>query len=320
MEDEKQILEGFVPAVAAGQRLDKVLAQVFPPYSRSQLQAWLEQGRITLAGTIPSRRQNVSGGEALRLELPPPPESAWIAQPLPLTIVFADADIAVIDKPAGLVVHPGAGNPGQTLANAVLHRYPEVAALPRAGIVHRLDKDTSGLLVLARSARARTALIRDLERRSVKRDYLAMVTGCPIAGGTIAAAVGRHPRHRLKMAVTDKGKPALTHYRVERRFRAHTLLRVSLETGRTHQIRVHMAHIGFPLLGDPLYGGRLKMPPGATVDLTDQLRGFRRQALHAQALALTHPVSGESLHWQSPLPTDFQDLIDILAADAVAES
>lgn len=208
----------------------------------------------------------------------------------------------VIDKPAGLVVHPGAGNREGTLQNALLHHDPQLAELPRSGIVHRLDKDTSGLMVVARSLAAHTALVAQLQARSVRREYLALVNGCPVAGGTVEAPIGRHPRDRKRMAVVERGRPATTHYRVEERLAAHTLLRCFLETGRTHQIRVHMAHAGYPLVGDPVYGGRLRLPPRATEAQRQALRAFQRQALHAARLALDHPESGERLSWEAPCP------------------
>ena len=305
-----------VPETASGERLDKVLPRIFPPYSRSQLQAWLREGRVTLDLEIPAARLAVFGGETLRLEVPPPPVSDWLPEALPISIVYEDDHIAVIDKPAGCVVHPGAGNTSGTLANALLHRYPRVNGLPRAGIVHRLDKDTSGLLVVALSEPARAELIRSLEAREIKREYFAIVNGCPISGGTVDAPIGRHPRNRLKMAISDKGRLACTDYRVKERFRAHGLLAVTLQTGRTHQIRVHMAHLGFPLVGDPLYGARLKLPPKPSADLATRLKQFSRQALHAAALGLTHPVTGKTLNWKSPLPADFSSLVKILAVDA----
>jgi 23S rRNA pseudouridine1911/1915/1917 synthase len=252
--------------------------------------------------------------------MPPPAQIEWVAEPLPLSVVHQDEHIVVIDKPAGLVVHPGAGNPAGTLANAILHRFPAAAILPRAGIVHRLDKDTSGLLVVALTELARTELIRGLEARAISREYLAVVNGCPISGGTVEASIGRHPRNRLKMAVASKGRPAVTHYRLGQRFRSHTLLKLQLQTGRTHQIRVHMAHLGFPLVGDPVYGGRFQLPPRSSPQLIAALQGFQRQALHATVLALVHPATGESLRWESTIPSDFAALLDALTVDAVIET
>ena len=315
-----EVVIGTVPDEAAGERLDKVLAKVFPPHSRSQLQVWLKEGRITLANETPSGRLSVAGGEILCLQMPPLAQIEWVAEPLPLSVVHQDEHIVVIDKPCGLVVHPGAGNPAGTLANAILHQYPATAALPRAGIVHRLDKDTSGLLVVALTELARSELIRGLEARAISREYLAVVNGRPISGGTVDASIGRHPRNRLKMAVTSKGRPAVTHYRLGQRFRSHTLLKLQLQTGRTHQIRVHMAHLGFPLVGDPVYGGRFQLPPRSSPQLIAVLQGFQRQALHAAVLALAHPATGESLRWESVIPSDFAALIDALSIDAAIET
>ena len=261
----------------------------------------------------------VYGGEVVSLEMPPLPALDWLPEPIPIPVVYEDSDIAVIDKPAGWVVHPGAGNPSGTLANALLHRFPQVTGLPRAGIVHRLDKDTSGLLVVALTEAARTELIRALEAREIKREYLAVVNGCPITGGTVDAPIGRHPKNRLKMAVTERGRPALTDYRVKERFRGHGHLAVSLQTGRTHQIRVHMLHVGFPLVGDPLYGGRLQLPPKPDARLITALEQFSRQALHARALALHHPVTREALGWESPVPADLTELLKTLAVDSESQ-
>ena len=304
----------MIPVDAAGQRLDKVLASLFPPYSRSQLQSWLREGRMTMEGSIPSQRQIVRGGERLDLLVPKEAPQEWQPQPLPLQVVYEDSEIVVIDKPAGLVVHPGAGNPDATLANTILHHYPENRMLARAGIVHRLDKGTTGLLVVARTESTRQKLIKDLEARTIHRHYLALVHGRPVAGGKVDEPIGRHPKDRRRMAVSNKGKPAVTHYRIERRYDFHTLLRVRLETGRTHQIRVHLAHAGLPLVGDPLYGGRPRMPPRASTELATQLRSFDRQALHAAELSITHPDSGTRLKWESALPKDFQQLLKVLAS------
>ena len=304
----------MIPVDAAGQRLDKVLASLFPPYSRSQLQSWLREGRMTMEGSIPSQRQIVRGGERLDLLVPKEAPQEWQPQPLPLQVVYEDSEIVVIDKPAGLVVHPGAGNPDATLANTILHHYPENRMLARAGIVHRLDKGTTGLLVVARTESTRQKLIKDLEARTIHRHYLALVHGRPVAGGKVDEPIGRHLKDRRRMAVSNKGKPAVTHYRIECRYDFHTLLRVRLETGRTHQIRVHLAHAGLPLVGDPLYGGRPRMPPRASTELATQLRSFDRQALHAAELSITHPDSGTRLKWESALPKDFQQLLKVLAS------
>ncbi len=305
-----------IPAHCAGMRLDQALAQALPSYSRSRLQQWLKSGHLAVDGQPRRPRDPVSGGERVHGEWTLIPETAATAQDLPLTICYEDADVLVLNKPAGLVAHPAAGNRDGTLVNALLHHDPNLALLPRAGLVHRLDKDTTGLLVVARSLRAHTALIEQLQARRIERDYLAVVNHTPVAGGRVDAPIGRHPVDRQRMAVIAGGKPAVSHYRVLRRFRAHTLLGVKLETGRTHQIRVHMAHIRLPLLGDPVYGGRPRLPPYASAACIAAIQGFRRQALHAERLALTHPVTGEFLQWQAPLPADLAALLAALAEDA----
>jgi 23S rRNA pseudouridine1911/1915/1917 synthase len=305
-----------IPAACAGMRLDQALAEVLPIYSRNRLQQGLKAGQLRVDGHIRRPRDPVAGGETVSGELVLEVETAAVAQDIPLTIRHEDADLLVIDKPAGLVAHPAAGNRDGTLVNALLHRFPELAALPRAGLVHRLDKDTTGLLVAARGLRAHVALVQQLQARAIERDYLAVVNGVPVAGGTVDAPVGRHPVDRQRMAVTPGGKPAVTHYRVLRRFRAHALLRVRLETGRTHQIRVHMAHIRFPLLGDRVYGGRPRLPPNAAARCIEVIQRFRRQALHAERLALTHPATGERLEWKAAAPADLVELLAVLAEDA----
>ena len=299
----------------AGDRLDQALAAVLPDFSRSQVQRWIDDGRVQLGGKIPSQRLRLQGRELIELEYEPATHTESEPQPIPLDIVYQDDQILVINKPAGLVVHPGAGNPDQTLVNGLLHLDPSLAELPRAGIVHRLDKDTSGLLVVARNESVRLNLIDQLSERSVKREYLALVNGRLIAGGTVNAPIGRSAGDRRRMTVTPGGKPAITHYRVEERFRSHTLLRVSLETGRTHQIRVHLAHIRHPIVGDPVYGGRAYNPKGASKELLEALRGFQRQALHATRLGLVHPTTGERLEWERPMPEDMLHLVEVMRRD-----
>ena len=297
-------------------RLDQALADLLPAYSRSRLQQWLKTGRLRVDGRIWRPRDPVSGGETVRGEWALEPETVAVAQDIPLDIRYQDADLLVLNKPAGLVAHPAAGNWDGTLVNALLHHAPELATLPRAGLVHRLDKDTTGLLVVARSLRAHAALVEQLQARCIEREYLAVIHGAPVAGGTVDAPIGRHPVDRQRMAVTPGGKPAVTHYRLLRRFRAHALLRVKLETGRTHQIRVHMAHIRFPLLGDPVYGGRPRLPPQASPRCIEVIQSFCRQALHAERLALTHPVTGERLEWRAEPPADLAELLAVLDEDA----
>jgi 23S rRNA pseudouridine1911/1915/1917 synthase len=302
-------------------RLDQALAGVLTEVSRSQIQRWIDEGRLLLSGSVPSQKLRLKGCETI--DLSADGINASIdnkPQRIPLEILYQDAHIIVINKPAGLVVHPGAGNPDGTLVNGLLHLDPNLSQLPRAGVVHRLDKDTSGLLVVARTEVARLNLIEQLAERSVKREYLAVVNGRLIAGGTVDAAIGRSIGDRRRMNVTDGGKSAVSHYRVEERFRAHTLLRVTLETGRTHQIRVHMAHIRHPIVGDPVYGGRQHTPKGATPELIAALRAFSRQALHATHLGLLHPATDEYMEWEVPMPEDMQQLIETLRADAKEQS
>ena len=304
-----------IPENCAGMRLDQVLVLLLPAYSRSRLQQWLKAGALRVDGRVWRPRDPVSGGETVCGELALAPETVAVAQDIPLDIRYEDADLLVLDKSAGLVAHPAAGNRDGTLVNALLYRCPELATLPRAGLVHRLDKDTTGLLVVARNLRAHAALVEQLQARRIEREYLAVVNGVPVAGGTVDAPIGRHPVDRQRMAVVSSGKPAMTHYRVIRRFRAHALLRVKLETGRTHQIRVHMAHVRLPLLGDPVYGGRLRLPPNASLRCVEAIRNFHRQALHAERLALTHPATGARLEWRAEVPADLLALLEVLSED-----
>jgi 23S rRNA pseudouridine1911/1915/1917 synthase len=305
-----------IPGELAGARLDQAAAALLPEFSRSRLKAWIDAGALTLGGREARPRTRLKGGEELALETELEPAGEVVPEPIPLTVVHADEALLVIDKPAGLVVHPGAGNRTGTLQNALLHGYPELATLPRAGLVHRLDKDTSGLLLVARTLASQTALAAAIERRAVKRTYQAICQGVLTGGGTVDAPLGRHRRERTKMAVVTGGREARTHYRVVERFRAHTHCEIELETGRTHQIRVHMAHIGAPLLGDPVYGGRAKLPPAPSDELKSALQGFKRQALHASRLRLAHPLTGAALDFQSALARDFAALLALLRADS----
>jgi 23S rRNA pseudouridine1911/1915/1917 synthase len=302
----------------AGLRLDQALARLLPQFSRSRLKEWVLNGNVTVDGVTRKPRDRVVGGELLRVRAETPPAETVEPEPISLQVLYEDESIIVIDKPPGLVVHPGAGNPRGTLQNALLHHRPELAEVPRAGIVHRLDKDTSGVMVVAAGVTDHTDLVRQLEQRSVQREYRAVCDGVLTAGGTVDAPIGRHPGDRLRMAVRQGGRPAVTHYRVVERFRAHTDLRATLETGRTHQIRVHMAHLGYPLVGDRTYGGRLRVPKGAGEELRQTLRGFRRQALHAVRLKLIHPQSGEEVEFTSPLRVDHESLLANLRRDAEA--
>ncbi|MBT2145514.1 MULTISPECIES: 23S rRNA pseudouridine(1911/1915/1917) synthase RluD [unclassified Rhodanobacter] len=309
--------EAEVPRGAAGRRFDQALAEMFPDYSRSRLSGWIKSGAVTLDGVQAPPRQLLRGGERVCLQVELENEVSSAPEDIALAIVHEDEHLLVLDKPAGLVVHPGAGNPAGTLLNALLHHDPKLAELPRAGIVHRLDKDTSGLMVVARTLPTYTALVDLLSRHEVERQYEAVVLGTMVAGGTVDAPIGRSMGDRLRQAVRDEedGKRAVTHYRLRERFRAHSLLQCQLETGRTHQIRVHLAHIGHSLVGDPLYGGGLKLPKGASSELIATLRGFRRQALHAEKLSFTHPATGEALSFGAERPADQLALIEALRAD-----
>ncbi|WP_456414894.1 23S rRNA pseudouridine(1911/1915/1917) synthase RluD [Thiolapillus sp.] len=307
---------GIVDQELSGQRLDQALARLFSDYSRSRLQRWIKAGRVRVDGEVRKPRDKVWKGEHIVLRAVLESEQYCGPEDIPLDILYEDEHLLVMDKPAGLVVHPGSGNPGGTVQNALLHHDPGLAGLPRAGIVHRLDKDTTGLMVVARSPVAHKRLVEALQARNIKREYLALVVGRPTAGGEVDAPVGRHPGKRVCMAVVPGGKPARTHYRINERFRIHSLLDVRLESGRTHQIRVHMAHIRYPLVGDAVYGGRLKLPRNASEATKAVLRTFPRQALHARRLSLQHPVTGDALVWESPVPADLQALIDQLREDA----
>jgi 23S rRNA pseudouridine1911/1915/1917 synthase len=300
---------------AAGLRFDQALAQALPQYSRARLKTWIESGSVQVDGRPLRGKDRVLGGEQVRIRAELPSPGRVEAEAMPLTVVFRDRALLVIDKPAGLVVHPGAGNARHTLQNALLALDPKLALVPRAGLVHRLDKDTSGLLVIARTPEAHTALVAAMAAREITREYLALCTGVMSGGGTIDEPIGRHRTLRTRMAVRSDGRPAITHYRIERRFRAHTLVRVTLETGRTHQIRVHLAHLGFPVVGDPMYGGRRRMPKGCSPALAAELQSFPRQALHAALLRLTHPLTRREHEWCSPLPDDMQRLLAALEAD-----
>jgi 23S rRNA pseudouridine1911/1915/1917 synthase len=310
-------LAATVPPELAGQRFDQVAAELFPDYSRARLQGWIKSGDLTVDGASAKARDKLRTGSHLQLHARLEPANPdWQPQAIDLAVVFEDDDILVIDKPAGLVVHPAAGHADGTLLNALLHHSPALAVVPRAGIVHRLDKDTTGLMVVAKTVQAQAHLVAQLQARSVHREYDAIVCGVMVSGGTVDAPLGRHPRDRQRQAVLQSGgKEAVTHYRIKRRFRAHTHIACLLETGRTHQIRVHMAHIRFPLVGDPVYGGRFRMPAGAAPELIEALREFPRQALHARRLELIHPARDELLSWEVTLPDDMRNLLDLLQSD-----
>lgn len=310
---DKIELEAVVPENLGGDRLDQVAAQLFPDYSRSRLQAWIKKGELQVDGQQCRPRDKVSSGALLLINAELEQEVGWLPQDIDLDIIYEDASILVLNKPAGLVVHPGAGHADGTLVNALLARAPELAQLPRGGIVHRLDMETSGIMVVARTLAAHHHLVDQLQTRTVKREYCAVCIGAMTGGGTIDEPMGRHPKQRKKMAVLAiGGKSAITHYRIAQRFGHHTRITVNLETGRTHQIRVHMSHRHYPLIGDPVYGGRPRIPKGASDTLIDALRGFRRQALHAQKLGLIHPETGEDMQFECPLPQDMLTLLAVL--------
>jgi 23S rRNA pseudouridine1911/1915/1917 synthase len=304
----------------AGRRLDQALAELLPQFSRTRIQRWIAEGAVRVNGLSPRPRDVVLGGEVATVEARIVADTRVAAEKLPLDIVHQDAAVIVLNKPPGLVVHPGAGNREHTLQNALLAHDPKLRLVPRAGLVHRIDKDTSGLLVVARTLAAHTALVAALAAHEIEREYLALCTGAMTGGGTVDEAIGRHRTQRTKMTVRSDGRAAVTHYRIEKRFRAHTLARVRLETGRTHQIRVHLAHVGYPVVGDPVYGGRRRLPAGATPGLKAALEGFHRQALHAARLKFAHPKSGKSVTYSAPLPADLAGLLGELERDLAAVS
>ena len=311
----EQVLEEEVTSELSGRRLDQAMAELFGDYSRSRLQKWIKAGRVTLNHKQLRARDKVAAGDTIRLRIEDEQLVEAVSQPIDLDIRYEDEHLLIINKPAGLVVHPAAGNPDGTMLNGLLHHDPSLQELPRAGIVHRLDKETSGLLVVARTLKAHKRLVELLQAREIHREYRTIVNGVMISGGTIDEPIGRHPVQRKRMAVVHTGKPARTDYRVLQRFRAHSLLQVKLHSGRTHQIRVHMAHINYPVVGDPVYGGRLKIPAGASEELKSTLRSFRRQALHAFKLGFAHPETGEWMEWECAIPDDMQQLLAELQDD-----
>ena len=314
---DKITMTAVVPESLDGGRLDQIAANLFSEYSRGRLQTWIKEGCLLVNSRQLRSKDKLTAGDVLILitELPAPEEGHWQAEPVQLDIVFEDDDILVLNKPAGTVVHPAAGNRSGTLMNGLLHYCPALQNLPRAGIVHRLDKDTTGLMVVAKTLQAHHRLVRQLQKREVSRKYESVVLGVLTAGGTVDEPLGRHPVMRKKRAVIQSGKESVTHYRVISRFRAHTHIQCQLETGRTHQIRVHMTHIRHPLVGDPVYGGRLNIPGGCSPQLAAILREFKRQALHAARLGFIHPITGDEVSWEVPLPEDMLNLLAILKAD-----
>ncbi|HHF3019474.1 TPA: 23S rRNA pseudouridine(1911/1915/1917) synthase RluD [Vibrio diabolicus] len=310
------VLTNTVKDSQLGQRLDQAIAELFADFSRSRLKEWLLDGKVQVNGEVVTKpRTKVMGGEEITLQAELEDEERWEAQDIPLDIVFEDDDIIVINKPRDFVVHPGAGTPDGTVLNALLHHYPDIAEVPRAGIVHRLDKDTTGLMVVAKTVPAQTRLVRALQKRNITREYEAIAIGRMTAGGKVDQPIGRHSTKRTLMAVAPMGKPAVTHYRVAERFREHTRIRLRLETGRTHQIRVHMSYLQHPLLGDIAYGGRARIPTGASEELTAMIRGFYRQALHAVMLRFEHPITGEVLEFHAPVPDDMVAMTEALRQD-----
>lgn len=304
-----------IPDTLAGKRLDQALSECCADYSRSRITQWIRDGHVTVDGASVAAKYKVKGNELVSIHASITEAVDWQAQPIDLEILYEDDDLIVVNKPAGMVVHPAAGNPDSTLVNALLHHCPALQQLPRAGIIHRLDKDTSGLLITAKTLPAHTHLTQAMQDRLIKREYLAVVNGTIIAGGSVDAPLGRHPTQRIKRAVVQSGKHALTHYRVKERFRAHTLILCQLETGRTHQIRVHMAHVHYPLVGDPVYGGRTRVPKHCDEALLSTLQQFKRQALHAWHLQFQHPTQAETLDLTAPIPDDFQHLVELLRED-----
>ena len=309
------LLEARIPIQSHGMRLDQVVAELFPDYSRNRLAAWIKEGRLTVDGKTMKPRDKALASAHVVLEVVDEPVIDWQPQTLPLDVIFEDEHILVVNKPAGMVVHPAAGHTDGTLVNALLGYAPELDTLPRGGIVHRLDKETSGIMFVARSALAHKSLVAQLSERTVSRTYCAVCTGALTGGGKIDAPIDRHPTARTKMAVVADGKPAVTHYRIAHRFKHYTQLQVNLETGRTHQIRVHMAHRKWPLIGDPVYAGRQRIPAGASEALITALRNFPRQALHAQALEFEHPATGDWLEFETELPDDLVELLEVLDSE-----
>jgi len=303
----------IIPERMTGDRLDVALSVMLPDYSRSKITAWIKSGDALINNKAFKPKDKVNGSQVVMLSLNKKQNNDWSAENIALNIVFEDEDIIIINKPFGLVTHPGAGNWNGTLANALLYYDPELSKLDRAGIVHRLDKNTSGLMVIARNEKSQKYLVEQLQSHSVVREYSAIVYGHMISGGSINDPIGRDPKDRIKQAVSSNGKDATTHYRVIDRFKSHTHVKAILETGRTHQIRVHLSHIGYPLLGDSMYGGRVRFPKKASEILKESLLGFKRQALHSKKLTLNHPSTGELMSWKSPLPDDMLKLLNILS-------
>jgi len=309
-----ETLKIIIPERMTGQRLDVALSEMLPDYSRSKITAWIKSGEALINQKPFKPKDKVNGSEIVELTISQKQKNDWVGEDIPLNVIFEDEDIIVLNKTVGLVTHPGAGNWSGTLANALLHYEPKLATLDRAGIVHRLDKNTSGLMVVARNEKSQKYLVAQLQKHSVSREYSAIVYGHMVAGGTIDEPIGRDNKDRVKQAVSSHGKEAVTHYRVIERYQNHTHIKAILETGRTHQIRVHLSHIGYPLMGDPMYGGKVRFPKKADVILKEAIVNFKRQALHARKLTLIHPIRGELMSWKAPLPEDMLALLDVLSA------
>ena len=307
-----QKLNIIIPERMTGNRIDSSLSEMLPDYSRSKITAWIKSGDALIKQKSFKPKDKVIGNEVIYLTINSKQSNNWIAEKIPLNIFYEDEDIIIINKQFGLVTHPGAGNWSGTLANALLYYDPSLSTLDRVGIVHRLDKNTSGLMVIARNEKSQKYLVEQLQNHSVSREYSALVYGHMIAGGTIDEPIGRDPKDRVKQAVLTSGKDAVTHYRAIDRFKSHAHVKAILETGRTHQIRVHLSHIGHSLIGDPVYGGRVRFPKKASDELKQALLNFKRQALHSKKLTLTHPISGELMSWKAPLPDDMQELLEVL--------
>lgn len=306
-------LKAEIDPSLTGLRLDQAIAKLFPEYSRAQLQSFIKNGQVKVDGKVaPRSRDKIQVGQQIEIAAELTAKSNWEAEDIPLDIIFADEDLIVVNKPAGLIVHPGAGAPDHTLVNALVHRFPELALLPRAGIIHRLDKNTTGLLVVARNLSAHNFLTQAMQAREIERTYEAIVHGVMTAGGTINADLARHPTQRTKMSVVRSGRTAITHYRVIERFDRYTHVQAKLETGRTHQIRVHFAHIRYPIVGDSTYGKNKTVSVKLPEDLQSALKNFHRQALHAKTLAFAHPSTGEMMSFEAPLPPDMEKLISLL--------
>lgn len=312
-------IDTVIPEEMSGKRLDQALAKLLPEHSRARLQGWIRDGYVLIDKKIMRPRDKIQGGEQVEIQAEIEVQISASPENIPLEIIFEDEYLIIINKPAGLIVHPGAGNPQHTLMNALLHHDQKLDQVPRAGIVHRLDKDTSGLLVIARTPQSHTSLVKQLQTRDMRREYVTIVSGVMTAGGTIDQPIGRHPKHRTRMAIVKNGRTAITHYRIIRKYRHHTQLQVNLETGRTHQIRVHMTWYHHPIIGDPVYGAKKQLVKGMDSNLANIVTAFPRQALHARAIQLLHPHSDELMTWEAPIPEDITELIDSLKLDAIQQ-